>query len=204
MYFIIRTIIFIIILIIFLVICKRKKKKIKRNTAIIFVIIWGIILSLSYFLPVENLFYTFKTPEKVFEYMSEGEILGIVDGKDSSLGLTVIDNSTTSCIIAMKSENGWKIGNSLFLKHALISDCDGISIIVYKYKEEYYVTLFYRANTENKKIYNIYDNKDSQFEQFSRKLDNESTYYGYGAYLNSFDSNYTVTINGKTYKFFNE
>ena len=207
MYFIIRTIIFIIILIISLVICKRKKKKIKRNTVIIFVIIWGVILSLSYFLPVENLFYTFKTPEKVFEYISEGEIFGIVHSKDSSLGLTYIDNSTTSYIIAMKSENGWKIGNNLFLKHALRSDCDGTSITVYNYQNsnDYYIILYQSLVEANKNLLSITDNVNTEFNNFSKNIENadmkDIIYYGY---TNKFTDSYRITIDGKTYSFFNE
>ena len=208
MYFIIRTIIFIIILIIFLVICKRKKKKIKRNTAIIIVIIWGVILSLSYFLPVENFFYTFKSPEEVFNYTREGEILIRVDGENSNMILANEDATTTIYDIIPKSQDGWKIGNTFSTTEIVLkSYCNDSSIIVYNYKNsnDYYIILYQSLVEANKNLSSITDNVNTEFNNFSKNVENTDTkdiiYYGY---TNKFTDSYRITIDGKTYSFFNE
>ncbi len=87
------------------------------------------------------------------------------------------------------------------------SYCNDSSIIVYNYKNsnDYYIILYQSLVEANKNLSSITDNVNTEFNNFSKNVENTDTkdiiYYGY---TNKFTDSYRITIDGKTYSFFNE
>ena len=72
----------------------------------------GIISIYSIFVPIENLFYTFPTPDDVAQYSCEGEVIKIIDGQESSLILYSTSPGNIIYMLSNKTADGYKIGSS--------------------------------------------------------------------------------------------
>ena len=75
---IIATVILFLLLTLFLKCFKRKV-----NTVLGVLIAVAISLVLWYY-PVENLFFSFDTPQSLFRYAGQGEIVEVVEGQEST------------------------------------------------------------------------------------------------------------------------
>ncbi|MDR2600824.1 MAG: hypothetical protein LBC73_11190 [Oscillospiraceae bacterium] len=81
-------------------------------------ILCAILASASAIIPVENLFVTFDTPEDVAKYYARGEIIGSVDGKESTLLILFnSQESSGSHIVIPRTQNGYKIPSIFTVKN---------------------------------------------------------------------------------------
>ena len=157
----------------------------------------GLVVVLSY-LPLENLFITFDTPEKAFEYYNWGEsdIELVVEGENCGFVVGSKENTDTYLIIP-KTTDGWKIGIGSDTKKIVHKLDDGISVYVYQYKNtnDYFITILNTSGGESK-VSDDYNTEFYSLEKYNGSLDKHFiTYY---AHISGFDSQYSVVVNGKT------
>lgn len=66
---------------------------------------------LVFFVPFENIFTSFSSPEAIWRYMWEkDDYITYINGDDSTLFIYEKQNGKTSCDLFVKTENGWKLG----------------------------------------------------------------------------------------------
>jgi hypothetical protein len=189
---VIRIIFWSIVLIIcFLIIKKSAVIKKSRWYSISFIVAF-LLYSLSCWVPVENAFITFSSPESAFRYTNSGDVMLVVEGEESAwvLGDEFSD-------IIPKSGSRWKFSIAGDL-NTIISDIslNGIDFSVDHYmdSDDYYITV----TNPNGGVIDVTDNRNSKFfhiEKYNNMLD--ITYYIYYAYVHDLDDEYTLIVNGE-------
>lgn len=172
-----------------------KKKKVKKFQLILFVICILVLWSVSGLLPVENIFITFSSPEKAYEYVNSEKIQLVVEGDHTVLVVGKESPRKYVYLIIPKSDSGWKIGRGLDTKLIKQKVVDEIVVRVYQYRntDDYYVTVSdVRGN-----VVDINDNNDSIFHVLEEI---EGSYYTYYAYVNKITDQYSITVNGEEVK----
>lgn len=111
MFTIIRIILLVIVSVCVVWIIKKSKCKFKKVFSTLTVVLCIVLVSISSMFPVENLFLSYQSPEKVFNYVKSGQIYNIIDGRESSLIIYNTDNSTYGFYIIPKTSDGYKIPN---------------------------------------------------------------------------------------------
>ena len=160
-----------------------------------------ILTTLSALIPLENVFVTFSSPESAYNYNHSGKVKLIVNGSKTDF-IVGEKNGTDVYLIVPKSDNGWKQGMGLGTKRICNKISDGITVYVYQYKntDDYYIVLL---NTNGGPL-DITANNNSEFiySESANSILNK-TFYTYYAYLNSFNCQYTLTVNGENVSLFN-
>ncbi len=200
MYIVIRLIIALFISILFILITK---KRIKNRCIKLFIAIvpFIVISTVLVFLPFENTFLKFSSPEKVYQYFNFGNdaIKIVVAGKESNL---VIGDKNGSDIYYIVPKNGesWEIGVTSDTKKVARKTQDGFLILVHHYvkSNDYFITVIDSQN----KIEDISDSKQSDFitYDYSQKHTN-SPYTSYYANIQDFDEQYWINVNGEKISF---
>jgi hypothetical protein len=170
-----------------------RKSKLFRNR---FKYILGILLSFAvmtalFFVPVENCFMTFESPEAAYKYTKFGKtnIVHTIEGNESAFVIDRTFNTQTHQIIP-KGETGWKIGLGADTKCIYRNFHEGISIDVYRYKnsEEYY--LFIEATSADS-----VELKDSRSSEFYALEADSGHFVTYCTYLPKMDEQYWISVN---------
>lgn len=153
-----------------------------------------IFIALNYvlnFVPLENLFYSFDSVEKAYYYANfdKSNIQLVVSGKESDLVIGEKDNISTYLILP-KTSNGWKVGQGINKKLRILTIKDGISFSVYQYKEtsDFYIDV---SGFDNEELM-ISDSRGSEFCKYN------GNYY---AYIQNFDEQYSINVNGQDFSF---
>lgn len=198
MFIILRLIIGIIFLLFMVIIIKIKfKYKYKFKGYIFSVILSVILVTTIAFLPFENLFITFDSPEAVYNYVNFGKsnIELVVSGKNCDF---IIDDKKTSYsyLIVPKCQVGWKIGIGSNTKMIMSKIYNDIVIDVFQYKNtnDYFIVLL---NTKGESI-NLKDSNNSVF--YSLKKSNKQIneiFITYFVNVFNLDSEYWLSINGE-------
>lgn len=185
-----------LIIILFLFLFFINKKTSKHKLRFIYVIVSFILIMVLAFLPFENLFITFESPESAYHYVNYGDadVELVVEGQISDFIVGEKNHSNTYLIVP-KTDKGWKVGTGSNVNEIYRTTTNGIIIHLYQYKntEDYYITIL---NT-NGGYATITDNCDSNFLFVERN--NEilnKTFVTYYAYIHNFDTPYFVFING--------
>ena len=196
MFMLIRCIIGALLFLTGIFLIKRSKIHGRRLAYVISTSLSMIITVSLAFLPFENLFLTFDSPEKAYEYVnsSHGEISLVVSGDHSDFVLSEKDDAKTYLIVP-KAANGWKVGRGIDTKKIAYKFVNGISVSVYQYKNtgDYFVYVLDTSGGASQ----ITDSKQSDFyslENNSNLLD--KTFVSYYAHISNFDSQYWVIVNG--------
>lgn len=160
-------------------------------------IMFSIVLVVTMaFVPFENLYTTFETPVKAYNYYNFGksDIQLIVGGTTSDL---IIDNRSGSdhYLIIPRSNNGWKIGIGAETKKIIQKTNNGIVICVYQYKDtaDYYITVLDTNGGDT----DIADSSNSKF--YALKKTNPALgkeFVTYFAHVPALDSQYWICVNG--------
>ncbi|MBE6717093.1 MAG: hypothetical protein E7573_09240 [Ruminococcaceae bacterium] len=200
MYRIVRLLLGCIFFYVALLLIKKYKKineYIVGNTAIATVI---IVVLLS-FLPFENLFITFKSPETAYRYIySDKTNVTLVAEGESCDFVVGNDKDSEECLIIPKTADGWKTCRKIDTYRILHKIHGGILVYFYRYKstDEFFVSVL---NTTENQI-NVSDSCNSQFFPLESELNALKrplvTYY---AYINEPSSDYTIFVNGEQIKF---
>lgn len=192
----------------------------KRGWYITTVIIGVILLEISSLIPIENAFVTFPSPESVVRYKYSGKIRFSIEGESTTFVIRETDENENEVIIIPKSGEGWKLGSPWGNRMIFSSYLEGVWVSVYQYEdtEDYYICLW---NTTEESLM-ITDNRGSQFycmpdDDRNHILDRifdkayekmhgktyeetiaECSTYSYYAYVQDFDENYLLNVDGKT------
>jgi len=182
---------------------KKSKTMHKRKQYIFSVLIAVFLVTILSFIPFENLFITFNSPEDAFKYVSSEKVKLVIQGKNSDFVIGEKDVAKFTYLIVPKNDNGWKVGRGLDTKLRMQKVHNGIVIYVYQYKNtgDYYVTI---SDTSGKKL-QIKDSHDSQF-LYLENMDNtiDKTYVTYYAAVFQIDSQYWININDEKIALFDE
>ncbi len=179
-------------------VCLRKFTKIhKQYISILTVAVIFVVATVLNFIPFENTFMTFSTPEESFDYFHNKKFESqlVIDGEKSSLVIGG-ENGDYTIQIVPKAENGWKLARGVDTKVVVNETVDGVAINVFQYKDtqECFISV---VNINGGEI-EISDSCDSKF--ISLIYENNSlnqTINTYYAYIENFDEQYFITINGK-------
>lgn len=201
MYSLFRIIIFIILFVLCILLYKTKSRNINKNAIIIIGVINITLCTISFLIPIENLFLKFESPEKVFKYQYNSKLIDVIEGENSGMILYHKDD-TYSFTIIPKVENSWKLGTINDYKEIANKNVDGGIINVYKYNnhEDYYITIMFPITDKDNN--NIYDNISSNFEKFSKDINNtDRKTIIYYANIKNFSDEYIITVNNINVKF---
>lgn len=197
MYSLIRLLIGCIVFCCVILVLKKSKIGHKHKPYIFSVIITVVFIIILAFIPFENLFITFLSPEKAFNYYNGGKsgIKLVVNGKDSDL--VIGDNNNTDVyLIVPKTASGWKIGIGMNTKRILQKIHNGITIYVYQYKNtgDYFVTILDTNGGESQ----ITDSCNSEFSSLEKTNTSlGKTFVTYYANIRDFTQQYWISINGE-------
>lgn len=195
MFIVIRLFFCSIIFIIGFILIRSSKINFKRRWYVALLILTAMLCTISAVIPFENAFMTFKTLESSYGYVNRSDIQLVVRGEKTDF-VVGKNGDTDSYLIIPKTEDGWKLGVGSNTKMVLHTVSDGIKICVYQYKssDDYYITILDTNGGES----HITDNHKSDFYNLkkSNKTINQ-TFYTYFAYINDFDENYSLIIDGK-------
>lgn len=143
---------------------------------------------------IENIFYTFPTAEAAAEYACKGEILGIVEGSQSSLVVYSSSIEELKTMLIPKSASGYKLCNEL-----------STGIIASEYSQKYKVEILNKGSDYFAFVYgasddpdvSVSDNHNSRFltsERISASSDNQHIIVAAFALINNANENYAVTV----------
>jgi hypothetical protein len=117
-YGMIRTIFWILVTVLLLRFTILRKKKLYKILTVIVCIVGLNTLSAQF--PIENLFFSFKSPESAFQYYHGGKMVGniveIVDGKSSSMMVFSENNDFGWVFITPETDKGYVIPSWLTVK----------------------------------------------------------------------------------------
>lgn len=171
-----------------------RKNKFSKQILILSVIILSLLIATSSFFPIENIFLTFSSPEKAYQYMGYNELKVLIEGENSCFA---IDSKGKKALTIFKIENGYKINTESNTKIKTSYKSQFI-ITVYKSTQtnECYIEIFNSDGGEN----TIFDSCNSQFIAKSEEFDNlNQTYYTYYAYITD-KNDYWLSIDGQVHK----
>lgn len=115
MYIMIRMILFSIIGVLTVILFSRKRPQYKKKIILYVCIAWMVASTVSYWMPVENIFIRFDTPEDVFRYTTIGTIVDVEKGENSAMIVYVTKDGEYSSAFSKKDGDKWKIVTSLGL-----------------------------------------------------------------------------------------
>lgn len=181
LYIIIRVLILIFAFIIDKTIIKKKLKKI-RLIALIFVI---LVISL----PFENLLFRFNTPEELFNYYKNGQIVDVVYGKDSCMVYYKTNKQTFSRVIFGKKDNSYKMLSQTGIStvYDVFDSMGSFKIYHVEGTEDYYIAATCFVTPDEISVVGC----DDVLTDF-RQIEGTKIIYGY---INSFDDNCSLNIN---------
>ena len=174
------------------------KELIKTRRHKIYILVIAAIFSIIFmFIPFENLFITFSSPEKVFNYCytKKTKVKLVVEGKDSDLVIGEDDDAHIYLIVP-KVANGWKIGMWTNTKLISYEMYNSISVDVYQYKNtnDYFVSIL----DMNGGYSQITDSFQSEFSALEQPIDVlEKTYVTYCTNIQDFTDEYWINVNGE-------
>lgn len=169
----------------------------KRLLYIVFICISAVLFTASTFLPLENFFITFNSPEEVYKYYNFGktDIELVIEGNNCDF---VVDrkNDADNYLIVPKTADGWKIGVGSNAKIIAQNITDGIVIYVYQYKDtnDYFITVLDTKGGESK-ISDGYETNFYSLDNYDDVLN--KTFVSYYAHIANFDPQYNIVINGE-------
>lgn len=185
-----RVILFSAIFIICLILTAKVNPRLKQKYRLISLILSMVFCTISGMLPVENLIFSFSSPEQAYKYYNVGKIVLTVNGENSDL---VIGEKKDTYVYAMipKTSDGWKISFANNVKRIGIvgNSSTTVEIEQFKNSSDYYVSVS-DISSEQK---DVSDNMGASFACLKKENTN-TTYYTYIAHISKFNEDYTVFI----------
>lgn len=201
MFVFVRFVISIVFFLCLVMIVRKKGKKYKGKYYAIFITVTiALYISLS-FMPFENLFLTFDSPESAYEYFvsRNANIELVVDGNNCDLIVERKKDEDTLLLIP-KTEKGWKISTGSNLVRVSQKLSDGFSINIYRYKNssDYFITIL----NINGGVSEIFDDCNTVFYSLEKRNNYlNKDYVTYYAHLTEFTSEYYLDVNGNRITF---
>ena len=187
----------IIFAILFFLLIKKTKVVRKKRVAILMLICCMTLCTISNLFLVENLFFDFKSPDKVFTYYRHGKVEDIISGKNSSMVVYSEGSSLGGQLIVPKHKKGYKIPSLFSVKKVSRKfDQDGL-FDVYNVSEtnDYYVWGMIGAKGHE---INIIDSNNKSVKNIAVETglgDNKTVFLF--AFVENFTSEYYILVNGE-------
>ena len=145
---------------------------------------------LLYFLPMENAFTSFDSPETAFRYVYSYEAKGSAEGMETTFVVGEKKGASVYAIVP-KTETGWKLdpGHQMKLDNSIF--VDGMLISVYRHDKTNESYAVVSSDLEMLQICDVYGNI------FHRIASNQS--YIYCAYVPEYNGEYKLSVNGNDY-----
>lgn len=151
-----------------------------------------LVYSALSFVPIEDAFATFPTREEALAYVTNTPATRVIEGKISDCVI-----SDKSMIMLPKTEKGYKVALDSYVTRVEQYNDDDVFFDIYRFKNS---NDCYMVFTDLNNGYgNIKDSCNSVFQYDEITNKDLGTYCVYYCYIDGFDKNYTVTLNGKTY-----
>lgn len=190
---IIRLVIGCIFFVVIFAVLKSKKRQIsqRKNRIKISAVVAIFLTTVLFFIPFDNLFFNFKTPESAYRYSQVGTPEQTVYGENSAM--IIADNFGTnnlSIILKDDKSDSWKISlgyDTVILAQALNN---GNSATVYHHKSTGDDYIFVYTSASQAFL------NDEQGTEFIEISDKNAPAKEYVAFIADFDSEYVVTVNG--------
>ena len=196
MYMIIRLIIAGVFLLCAVIVIKKSGVCSKRILYIVFSLLSVLLLVVSAFLPVENLFVSFESPSAAYEYYRPGRSkLELVAEGDACDFIVERKDDKDSYLIVPKTAEGWKIGLGSDTRRVAYDTSDGFVIDVYQYKNtnDYFITIL---DTKGGEV-SISDEYNTEFCSLKRSAPAlGKSYVSYYAHISGSELPYSLTLNG--------
>lgn len=166
---------------------KKIKKTTKRKKLIASFLASITLITALAFIPFENLFFSFKSPEESYKYVNSeiSNVKLVVNGNNSDFVIGEKNNSDVYLIIP-KTSSGWKVGIGTNTKRIAQKITNDVVIYVYQYKntDDYFIAVHNIKNT-NIELTDVYG---SEF------IADKRIYY---ANIQNFDQQYWVDVNSE-------
>ena len=183
-YHLIRIILWMLLVIMAVLIVKKNSNG--KNLKLIIVIISVVIVVLDV-IPVENLLFNFKSPEKAFWYATGDKVQSVIEGNDS---VFVVGESNTD--ILMRQGDGFAVDNKAYhYIHTQYSD--GLLIQVCEKNNSSDVYVVVSPDKDNNVPLTDSFRSSYQKEFFAR-----NEYPSFVAYIGKSLDGYLLIVNGKT------
>ena len=145
MYGIIRMLISVGAVIAVGILLRKSRIKNKRRAYIISFCLAMVLWVGLEFVPFENLFVTFDSPEASYkyQYMSKLKDPIIISGDHSDM-LIQRSGSESNFSLIPKTEKGWKLGRPLEMKWTVYTYDNGVTVDLFRYRDtdDYYVIIY--------------------------------------------------------------
>ena len=201
MFSIIRTVFGFLFLLCSIIAIKKSKTIRKRILYFTFIGLSVILVVTLAFLPIENFFITFDSPEAAYAYshLGNSDIELILEGDNCDLIVDCKDDTDTYWMVP-KTEDGWKVGIGTDMRTIVQKLSDGISLDVYQYKNtnDYFITILNTDGVEST-ILDVYNTQFYSLESYNDYL--KKTFVTYYAHITDFGPQYSVFVNDSTITF---
>ena len=157
------------------------------------------LTAVLWFLPFENGFITFDSPEAAYEYchLGSSDIALVIEGNGCDFIVDCRGDAKEYAMIP-KTSVGWKIGVGTDAQIIAQDIFDDVVVYVYRYKEsaDFFVTV-QGINGDDMNVTDVYG---SQFHSLETNgVSSERTVICY-AHLSDFGADYRMTVNGTEIK----
>ena len=168
----------------------------KWLTIIVGVLVLAIGLALMSELPPEKFLREFSSPQEVFNYSQQGEIVKVIEGEKSAMVLYTDEGEKGQCLIA-KGKNGWQLETLSTFKTVYFKKLENTkcTIMIFRIKgtDDYYVNV--NSNFLDNEI-KVSDSRNSDFFCIETPApETEMCAYTFYAYVPRIQDGYEIKIN---------
>lgn len=191
LYSFIRLLIGVITFLIIKSIFGKIKKAEKRKTILCSAVISITITVFLSFIPFENAFMNFSTPQEAFSYYQIGKVNYVINGNNSSMVISSNRGVNEFSIIPKSLKNdGWKIGMGYKVKNFSSNTEKNVYTHIYKFTDSNDYYIFVYVDSEEQCV--ISDNVGSEF--YCIDSGEKSGIQQYIAYLKCFNDEYVLSV----------
>ena len=201
MFKIIRLLFSLAVIVAVVLIIKKSNGRKKWLTIIAGVLVFAIGSALMSELPPEKFLRKFSSPQEVFNYSQQGEIVKVIEGEKSAMVLYTDEGEKGQCLIP-KGENGWQLETLSTFKTAYFkrSENTKCTITIFRVKEtdDYYVNV--NSNFLDNEI-EVSDSRNSDFFCIKTPAPRtEMCAYTFYAYVPRIQNGYEIKINEEVFR----
>ena len=194
MFKIIRLLFSLAVIVAVVLIIKKSNGRKKWLTIIAGVLVFAIGSILMSEFPPEKFLRTFSSPQEIFNYSQQGEIVKVIEGEKSAMVLYTDEGEKGQCLIP-KGENGWQLETlstfkTVYFKRSENTKCT-ITIFRVKETDDYYV--------DNE--IEVSDSRNSDFFCIKTPAPGtEMCAYTFYAYVPRIQDGYEIKINEEVFR----
>lgn len=196
MFKIIRLLFSLVVIVVVVLIIRKNNGRKKWFTIIVGVLVLAIGLTLMSELPPEKFLREFSSPQEVFNYSQQGEIVKVIEGEKSAMVLYTDEGEKGQCLIA-KGKKGWQLETLSTFKTVYFKKLENIkcTIMIFRIKgtDDYYVNV--NSNFLDNEI-KVSDSRNSDFFCIETPAPGtEMCAYTFYTYVPGIQNGYEIKIN---------